>query len=237
MTSRAEDLDRFYRLLSELENRRGGKRQLSQCSGQMTWPKRGVYFFFEQGQVRNDGVTPRVVRVGTHALKRSKSTLWGRLAQHKGSTAGTMPGGGNHRGSIFRLHVGNALLSAGSWAPEIDISWGVGSSATAAVRLEEYPLELAVSEHIGAMSFLWLTVDDPPSATSDRGIIESGSIALLSNFGGSSTDLPTPAWLGHHSDRPTITGSGLWNVNHVHEIYDPAFLDVLAHHVQEDQAV
>jgi len=38
-----------------------------------------------------DGVTPRVVRVGTHALRPSKSTLCSRLSQHKGHTDGSKP--------------------------------------------------------------------------------------------------------------------------------------------------
>ena len=71
----------------------------------MDWPKRGVYFFFKPGETRRDG-TPRVVRVGTHALKTGSGTsLWDRLSKHRGNLAGRSPGAGNHRGSIFRLHV------------------------------------------------------------------------------------------------------------------------------------
>jgi hypothetical protein len=69
---------------------------------------RGVYFFFEGGELRSQsGSGGLVVRIGTHAVSvGSKSTLWGRLAQHRGSLSGN----GNHRGSIFRLWVGSALL-------------------------------------------------------------------------------------------------------------------------------
>ena len=69
MSERRADLDRFYALLAELEGLRGGKRLLAECHGRMGWPQRGVYFFFEDGELRDDGVTPRVVRVGTHALQ------------------------------------------------------------------------------------------------------------------------------------------------------------------------
>lgn len=108
---RLEDVNRFYELMAELEDRLGGARRLGECRGGMGWPRRGVYFFFEPGELREDGKTPRVVRVGTHALKRgARSTLWGRLRQHRGTMRGKMPGGGHHRGSIFRLHVGSAIL-------------------------------------------------------------------------------------------------------------------------------
>jgi hypothetical protein len=60
-------------------------RLLSACTGRVPWPQRGVYFFMEEGEVRSDsGIGPRIVRVGTHALKRnSTSTLWTRLSQQR----------------------------------------------------------------------------------------------------------------------------------------------------------
>ena len=72
----------------------------------------------------------RVVRVGTHALKAgSKSTLWGRLSQHRGTARA---GGGNHRGSIFRLLVGIALARR-SGIP-LPPSWGLGGDPGTAAR-------------------------------------------------------------------------------------------------------
>lgn len=67
---RVKHLCRFYEALSLLERRIGGRHQISDCSGRMRWPERGVYFFFEPGETRRDsGEGPRVVRIGTHALK------------------------------------------------------------------------------------------------------------------------------------------------------------------------
>jgi hypothetical protein len=230
--SRDTDLDRFYRILADLEDRCAGTRQLAGSHGHMSWPHRGVYFFFEPGEVRADGITPRVVRVGTHGLRPSRSTLWGRLSQHKGTGAGVMPGGGNHRGSIFRFHVGTALLASGAWPPEIYHSWGTGGTAPAAVRRVEYPLERAVTEHIGTMPFLWLNVDDPPSVDSDRGVIEAGAIALLSNLDRPACDPPTLSWLGRRARHSSVRGSGLWNVNHVRESHNPDFLDLMARYTR-----
>ena len=98
--AKLRDLTRFYVILDRLEQGVGGARRLSSSDGRMDWPTRGVYFFFEPGEVRTDsGDGPRVVRVGTHALTtRSRTTLWNRLSNHRG-TAGT--GGGNHRGPSF----------------------------------------------------------------------------------------------------------------------------------------
>jgi hypothetical protein len=103
--SRLDDLVTFYKILEALEQRWGAKRLLRDCDGRQEWPQRGVYFFFEQGEMRaQSGAGMRVVRVGTHALKPgSKTTLWNRLSQHQGVRRS---GGGNHRGSIFRLLAG-----------------------------------------------------------------------------------------------------------------------------------
>jgi uncharacterized protein DUF6884 len=215
LTNRSAALDRLYGLLRDLEQRLGGSRRLEDCHGRMGWPQRGVYFFFEDGELRWDGVSPRIVRVGTHGLRPSRSTLWNRLSQHKGTVGGSMPGGGNHRGSIFRSHVGSALLASGDWPESVRDSWGAGGSASSAVRVNEYPLERAVSERIGAMPFLWLEVGDAPGAKSDRGIIETGAISVLSNFERPPVDLPSAGWLGLRATSPAIAKSGLWNVNHV----------------------
>ena len=225
------DLNRFYNLLAQLEMKCGGKRRLTQCHGHMDWPKRGVYFFFEEGELRADGTTPRVVRVGTHGLRKSSAKLWSRLSQHRGTVGGSMPGGGNHRGSIFRLHVGTALLASGRWPDSIRHSWAVGKNAPLDVRRDEYPLELAVSKHIGAMPLLWLEVDDPPGPMSDRGIIEAGSIALLSASKWLAVDDSSTRWLGRQANRNLVRESGLWNVNHVQDEPDAKFLDVFEHHL------
>lgn len=231
MNSRADDLDRFYGILDDLADRSGGPRRLVDCTRSSGWPERGVYFFFEPCEYRTGSDRPRVVRVGTHALRPSKSTLWSRLSTHRGNRGGSLPGGGNHRGSIFRLHVGTALLATGDWPDEVQASWGQGGTAPRPVRVQEYDLERAVSEYIGAMPFLWLEADDPPGVNSDRGVIEVGSIALLSNCDRLPIDPPSADWLGHHADRATIRASGLWNVNHVQDRHDQGVLDVLERYV------
>ena len=202
---------------------------MSGCSGYMKWPARGIYFFMETGEdhaVTGNG--PRIVRVGTHALKAgSKTKLWTRLKQHKGTVRS---GGGNHRGSIFRLIVGAALIKKdGLNYP----TWGKGDTAPPEIRKLEQPLEKIVSTHIGEMPFLWLAVEDDPRPDSLRGYIEKNAIALLSNWGKQPIDPPSTSWLGHHCNREKVRASGLWNSNHVNEDYDPAFLDVLARLIDE----
>lgn len=228
--SRINDLDRFYNIMQKLEIRLGGKRILDKCNGRMPWPNRGVYFFYEEGE-RRDNSDLRVVRVGTHALKQgSSSSLWKRLNQHKGTDKGRYPGGGNHRGSVFRLHVGTAVISKNALKVP---SWSVGSSAKGIIREVEYPVEKLVSQHIGSMPFLLVNVNDEAGPNSIRGYIERNSIALLSNSGKSKLlDLPSPTWLGKYAWKEKISDAGIWNVNHVDEPYEREFLGKLQNIVE-----
>ena len=225
--------ERGYALLDQLRIAVGGERSLGNLGNSRNWPRRGVYFFFEPGEQRSDsGQGPRLVRIGTHALSAgAKSTLHQRLRQH----AGQFNGGGNHRGSIFRLLVGEALLARNECVT--CNSWGVkGDAGKAAEALGktrsdlaalELPVELKVSLYLKAMPFLWLPIEDESGPDSRRGFIERNSIALLSNLDRTPVDPPTGGWLGHRSGREKVRRSGLWNQRHVDESHNPSFLSVL----------
>lgn len=227
MSDPGGDLGRFYALLAKLAALPLQGDSLSTMTGYLTWPRRGVYFFREQGEFRySQPDVLRVVRVGTHAVSAgSKTSLWNRLRNHRGGRNG----GGNHRGSIFRLHVGAALLGRdGASQP----TWGIGSSATRVIRESEFGHEVLVSNVIGAMSVLWLDVDDVPGPQSMRAYIERNSIALLSNRL-CPRDKPSEGWLGRFSSRDEIRRSGLWNLNFVQTDYDASFLDTFETYVEK----
>jgi hypothetical protein len=232
--NRTDDLIRLYQILDKLETSSGGKRFLAQLASSGSWPRRGVYFFFEPGEVRTgSGQGPRLVRIGTHALGvGARSTLHQRLRQHAGKSSGF---GGNHRGSIFRLLVGEALIARGdcstcpSWGVKGDINkatqvLGVERAALAAA---EAPVEAAVSAFVGRLPFLWLSIEDDPGPGSLRGLIERNAIALASGLHEPVIDPPSPTWLGLYSGRDKVRRSGLWNQRHVNEKHVPNFLDLL----------
>lgn len=229
--ARREDIDQFYRIIDVLERRIGGKHFLADCTGRNPWPKRGVYFFFEDGEFRENG-DMRVVRVGTHALiANTRTTLWARLRQHKGTARGQHPGGGDHRGSVFRLHVGTAIISREA----LDVpTWSVGSTASSEIKNQEAPIERLVSEYIRSMPFLWVGVNGPPGPNSKRLLIEKNAIALLSNYGRKvKVDSTSLNWLGKYAWSDKIKISGLWNVDYVDQDYDQDFLNLLKRCVDE----
>ncbi|MBI3507095.1 MAG: hypothetical protein HY059_19845 [Proteobacteria bacterium] len=191
------------------------------------WPRRGVYFFFEPGEVRTgSGHGLRLVRIGTHALKvGARSTLYQRLRQHAGNSSGF---GGNHRGSIFRLLIGDALIVRGG---EQCPSWGAKGGIN---KVAEAQIEAAVSTYLGQLPFLCFPIADAPGPESLRGFIERNAIALASGSFGPIIDLPSPSWLGHSSSRDKVRRSGLWNQRHVDESYDPSFLDMLETAIEQN---
>lgn len=225
---RRADTDRFYWLLDELAGRVGGPRMLGACAASTGWPRFGVYFVFEVTERRDDS-SLRVVRVGTHGLRpQSRQTLWARLAQHKG----TRSGGGNHEASIFRKHVGSALIrlgAEGAEREELCALWlGPSRPLAEAAKRRIAEIERRVSRQIGAMPLLWLRVD----GADERGWLERNAIALLSTRQGG-VDRPSPQWLGWHAANERVRTSGLWNHQHVDEPYAPEFLDIMAQCVEK----
>ena len=178
IVSRRTDLVRFYGILETLRSRLGGERCLQDCTARSGWPEQGVYFFCEPTERRADAKQLRVVRVGTHAVSMgSRTRLWTRLRQHRGRLGGSFPGGGNHRASIFRGHVGAALLIRDGYDVAVHEAWPRTGQTPQTTRGLENPLERDVSAHIGRMPFLWVSVPGLASATNDRRRIESHAVA------------------------------------------------------------
>lgn len=225
MNSIVRDLDRLYDMLSIAVLREQHLRVFGSCSGSAKWPRRGLYIFCDPRHRRMfKPNTFKIIRIGTHAVsKGSASSLWQRLKNHKGQQDGS----GNHRGSIFRLHVGSALMSTQSiMCP----SWGVGMSAIEDIRTRETALEMAVSKYLASLQVVALDVNDEPSKLSDRAYIEQNMIALLSGRAGP-VEIADESWLGYHCKNKAVRRASLWNVDYTELDYDPAFLDVVERYI------
>jgi hypothetical protein len=81
-----------------------------------------------------------------------------------------------------------------------------------------------LSAYIGAMPVFWLGVPGQSGPSNLRAFIERNAIALLSNHL-DPVDKASDGWLGKSCPSKEVQRSGLWNVNHVDEDYDPRFLD------------
>ncbi len=222
---RVNDFNRLYNLIEKLKKGIGSFPKLNSINGSKILPARGLYLFFEEKEYRTTSpFIKRITIIGTHAVsKGSSSTLWNRLRTHRGGSNL----GGNHRGSIFRLHVGNSILNKNN----IELkTWGVGQNAIKEIKQKEIYMEKMVSEFIGNMNILWLNIADEPTKFSDRSYLEKNLIALLSshNF---NLDKSSHTWLGNYNSNLFIKNSSLWNVNYVNLKYDPKFLEIFEYYV------
>ena len=213
-------LDDFYALVTAMADRYGIV-PLGACTAAMNWPERGVYFFLDPQERRaNDAKALRIVRVGTHALNAgSQSTMWKRLHQHRGQASGM----GNHRVSVFRQHVGLALLARDGLTHP---TWGVRPSTGRHEVEAERELEERVSAYLARLPVVHVPVLDEPGPETLRGYVTRNAIALLSTRG-AAVDTPSEGWLGRHAKARAIRRSGLWNVKHVGKEVEEGFLGAL----------
>jgi hypothetical protein len=138
---------------------------------------------------------------------------------------GTRAGIGNHRASVFRLHVGRAIIKRDGLEEGFP-NWGKGQSAPKAIVELEIELERKVSEYIGNLRVLFIPVVDAAGTGSMRATIERQFIAMFSESF-AIVDEASAGWLGRFSDKPSIRASGLWNVRDVGGEYDFKFIPLL----------
>ena len=155
-------------------------------------PVNGIYFFFEKGEKVEKGID-RIVRVGTH---QADGRFRGRIRQHYGNRCSLK---GNKNASVFRKHVGGALLRRDNPRDYRLKEWlKQGGQA--------YPeVEMRVSECLrNNFTFCCLNVD----GMEDRLMLEKGIIALLAQHPLGRT---SGEWLGKYAADERIGRSGLWN--------------------------
>ena len=189
------------------------------------WPSAGLYIFSDPHESRlfSKGAQ-KIIRIGTHGVSDgSASTLWQRLKAHKGDLSGL----GNHRTSIFRLHVGTALIAR----DRLDCpSWGTVTKPDTHQLTQEEKIERLVSQYIAELYVSVLPITDVPSKRSDRAYIEQNLIAIMSGYP-APVECASDRWLGLHCANLAVRRSSLWNVNHTEESFDPGFLATLEFYV------
>ena len=179
------DLNKFYELINKLEKFESIDEFLK---SEQKYSK-GVYFFFDPAEKINNGYN-RIIRVGSHGLSgKSNSTLKGRLRQHKGF----LNGGGNRRVSVFRRHVGNAIIKKENFDEK---------------EVQDEVLEKMISDYVNSLPLAVLLFEDDADK---RRIFEKNSIRILSNC----SENFNKDWLGSFSIDEKISKSGLWNIQHV----------------------
>ena len=158
-------------------------------------PQNGIYFFYEDGEVGSHTGKPRIVRVGIHG---ERTTLRKRLRQHYSL---------NREGSVFRKHLGSALLKMKGFPADQIVKWNRGRKSSHWGDFKD--TEGEVSRLLRSRFFFRVVaVDD----VEERKLLEEKLIASLSAC---SRCKPSEGWLGCFAWSERIRRSGLWNSNYV----------------------
>ena len=189
---RSKRIARFYYYLDQLEEKVGGLYSFRDDLNDL--PRKGVEFYFEEGEFRTESNKLRVVRIG------ASNRIFDRLNNdHMGDNA---------RNSIFRRHIGRALLNVQEGLQDLYYE-NIPNNIDSIIDEE------MVSEHLlNYIRFLILPVE----VKSTRKFIKNTAISLLSNYSTpSEVNPPTDEWLGNDSIDTDgcpyleIRDSGLWN--------------------------
>lgn len=162
-------------------------------------PANGISVFFEAGETccLEGKQVDRVVHIGSNERD---GRFPGRIRQHYGRVNSL---GGNKNSSIFRKHIGGALLNRSDpHDPRIE-DWSKPQGPTLADVEEWVSRELR-----DRFSFICFPVDSVEECLS----LKKGLIALLAQH---PLGCPSRSWLGHHALNPDISSSGLWNTQYV----------------------
>lgn len=185
-----EPVKRLYRFLALLP-------RYDHSTPTSVLPENGLYFFFECGEeLQVDGWTvDRVVRVGTH---RKDGNFRSRIRQHYGNRSDL---GGNKNGSVFRKHLGGALIHRAD-SDDRRLSGWLKQGGPSYDEVE------AKVSRLLRRDFTFACVSVPDSE--ERLQLERRLIRLLSEVDEGCTD----AWLGQYAHNGKIRDSGLWNTQH-----------------------
>jgi hypothetical protein len=157
-------------------------------------PMNGIYFFYEDNEtcIINGQKVKRIVRVGTH---RAEARFRDRIHNHFY---------GNKECSIFRKHVGSAIIKNKGFH-DIDIDeWMKKGTET------NIDIELLIDEKFRkTFTFKCISIETKELRLS----LEKRLIKVLS-LGGPG---PWPNWLGNDAANEKVRESGLWNVDHVQD--------------------
>jgi len=157
------------------------------------FPTNGIYFFYEEGEFCTHGNEgqKRIVRVGTH---RGDENFRSRINNHYR---------GNKNSSVFRKHLGGALMRRKDPNDRRLKQWLEQDAPTFQEMEIEVTLEL--KEHF---SFRCIPVEDKK----ERLQLEEELIATIAKC---DKCKPSENWLGNFAADELVRKSGLWNHQHV----------------------
>ncbi len=182
-------------------------------------PDNGIYFVYETGEIwGHGGDTRRIVRIGTHREGNFRS----RIAEHFLLNESRMNFDATksppHDRSIFRKHIGRALLNRGH-DPYLSV-FNIDFMKRQVLREHGHLRDIAKEKRIEAevtrilreqFSFRFVVLEGQAERMGSEGL-EARLIGTLAHC---SSCRPSSDWLGQYSPVEKVRQSGLWLVQHL----------------------
>lgn len=154
----------------------------------------GIYIMFEEGETV--GGFKRIVRVG-----KAEKSLLTRLRQHFVNE--------DKDGSIFRKHIGRALLQKNNQSQAVIDKWNTKGEKNSDIEKE-------VTEELKKFSFCCITLPTQKEISKlEQTLIEILSIYNRLYKEQNGADIFSKNWLGKYCSNEKVKTSGLWNDEHV----------------------
>jgi hypothetical protein len=182
-------------------------------------PRNGVYFFYESGEYcGHPNGKPRIVRVGTHRDGNFRSRIAEHFLLNEQKMAFTQDQPGPHERSIFRKHIGRALLtkSGDPYLTVWEMDFTTRATRTANRHLRDISKEVAIEREVTEVlrqtfSFRFIEVADQMQRMGSQGLER----ALIGTLASCPLCCPSDGWLGRYSPKARIRETGLWLIQHL----------------------
>jgi hypothetical protein len=180
-------------------------------------PRNGIYFFYEEGERQHES-RPRIVRVGTHRDGNFRSRIAEHFVLNERKMRFTQDQSAPHDRSIFRKHIGRALLNktGDSYLSVWDLHFTTPAGRAASRHLRDINKEVAIESEITRIlretfSFRFIEIAEEIQRMGTEGLERAliGTLASCPSCG------PSDTWLGNHSPSIKIRESGLWLIQHL----------------------
>jgi hypothetical protein len=182
-------------------------------------PRNAVYFFYEKGEYCGHQATkPRIVRVGTHRDGNFQSRIAEHFLLNERKMAFTQDQPAPHERSIFRKHIGRALLNktGDPYLSVWEIDFTKRKTRDAKRHLRDISREAAIEGEITQIlrrefSFRFIEIADQIQRMGSQGLER----ALIGTLASCPQCSPSDGWLGCYSPKAPIRESGLWLIQHL----------------------
>jgi hypothetical protein len=182
-------------------------------------PVNGIYFFYERGEsCGHDTSMNRIVRVGTHKDGNFRSRIAEHYLLNEGRATFTSNQASPHDRSIFRKHIGRAILNRdrNPYLAVWDITFTSRQARNQHSHLRDVQTEMRIETEVTKtirqnFSFRFVELEGQDNRMGTDGLER----ALIGSLARCLVCRASADWLGHSCSKAQVRNSGLWLVQHL----------------------